>query len=89
MGIHAVKLTGLALDTKDIYVGIFISSSHSDIYGFSVSGRCDVLAVLFDHIKPSILAFPAKIAFDDKIAAFIDQNCNIVNGIISGIQANQ
>lgn len=28
MGIHALKLTGLALDTKDIYVGIFISSSH-------------------------------------------------------------
>lgn len=28
IGIHAVKLTGLALDTKGVYVGIFISSSH-------------------------------------------------------------
>ena len=61
----------------------------SDIYGFSVSGRCDVFAVLFGHIKPSIFAFPAKIAFDDEIAAGIDQNRNIVNGIISRIKANQ
>lgn len=28
MGIHAIKLMDLALDTKGIYVGIFVSSSH-------------------------------------------------------------
>ena len=61
----------------------------SDIHGFSISGGGNIQAAFFCHFKPVFFAFTAKIPLDDKIASFLYENSNIIDGIIPGVQADQ
>ena len=66
---------------------IFPVTSYIDSLPFP--GRSDITTVLFSHIIPAVLTFTAQVPFDDKVASFLNENCNIINGIITGIQADE
>ena len=61
----------------------------SDIDSFSFPWSGDVLAMLLCHVKPFFFTFTAKISFNDKITAFLNENSNVINWIISRIQTNE
>lgn len=61
----------------------------SDIDILAVLGVGDVKGIVFCHPEPVFLAFLTEVALNDKMASTLQEDADVLGGIISGIKPEE